>query len=156
LKAGDTVVASQRAGDFTLPKDKKKKLAFIAGGIGITPFRSMVKYLSDKQEQRSIVLLYSNKTSADTAYKSFFDEAGQKIGLKTVYAYSEREGAPDGVSRVVGKLDAQIIAREVPDYKERMFYLSGPRGMVTAFSDILRGMGVKERMIKRDYFPGFA
>lgn len=156
MREGDTVVASQRAGDFVLPKDKKKKLAFIAGGIGITPFRSMIKYLLDKREQRSMVLLYSNKTLADTAYKSLFDEAGPKIGLKTVYAYTEKGTAPEGQHGVTGKLDAQIIAREVPDYKERIFYLSGPHGMVVAFNDTLRGMGVKERMIKRDYFPGFA
>ena len=156
MKEGDTAVASQRAGDFVLPKDKKKKLAFIAGGIGITPFRSMVKYLLDTQEQRSIVLLYSNKTPADTAYKNFFDEAGQKIGLKTVYAFTGSGTAPVSVPGAVGKLDAQTIAREVPDYKERMFYLSGPHGMVTAFSDTLREMGVSGGQIKKDYFPGYA
>lgn len=155
MKAGDTVVASQRAGDFVLPRNKKKKLAFIVGGIGVTPFRSMIKYLLDRQEPRSMVLLYSNKTPADVAYKSFFQEAGQKLGLKTVYVFMDRAAAPD-MPGIVSSLDAQTIAREVPDYKERMFYLSGPQGMVTAFDDILRGMGVKENMIKKDYFPGFA
>ena len=56
LKRGDIVVASQLAGEFVLPKNKKKKLVFIAGGIGITPFRSMIKYLIDKKEKRDIVL----------------------------------------------------------------------------------------------------
>src|SRR3989338_3740000 len=156
MKEGDSAVASQCAGDFTLPWDKNKKLAFIAGGIGVTPFRSMIKYLLDKQESRPIVLLYSNKTPADAAYKSFFQEAAQKLGLKTVYAFTEKGAVPNGIPGVAGPLDAQTIAREVPDYRERIFYLSGPHGMVTAFDDILLGMGVKESMIKRDYFPGFA
>jgi ferredoxin-NADP reductase len=156
MREGDTIVASQRAGDFTLPRNKKKKLAFIAGGIGITPFRSMIQYLLDKQEPRSVVLLYSNKTPADVVYQNLFKEAERRIGMKTVYAFSDKASAPIGVPGVVPRLDAQTIAREVPDYLERTFYLSGPRGMVVAFSDALAAMGVSERNIKKDFFPGFA
>src|SRR5258708_34079548 len=61
LPAGSTIVAGQVAGEFTLPKDPQKKLVFIAGGIGITPFRSMVKYLLDRDEKRAITLFYSNR-----------------------------------------------------------------------------------------------
>ena len=55
-------MASQLAGDFILPEDKNKKLVFIAGGIGVTPFRSMIKYLIDKNEKRDIIIFYSNRT----------------------------------------------------------------------------------------------
>ena len=75
------VVASQLAGDFTLPKDKNKKLIFIAGGIGVTPFRSMIKYLIDNNEKRDIVIFYSNKSFADIAYKEIFDEAAKKLRI---------------------------------------------------------------------------
>ena len=49
-----------------------------------------------------------------------------------------------------------MIAEEVPDFAERVFYLSGPQGMVRAYEEILRGMGVPEKQIKTDFFPGFA
>lgn len=147
MLVGETIVASERAGDFTLPKGTDKKLVFIAGGIGITPFRSMVQYLLDKREQRSIVLFYSNKTSADVAYREIFDEAQMKLGLKTVYIYTEGAAA--------ARLDAQTIVREVPDYRESMFYLSGPHGMVVAFEDVLKGIGVSPVQIKKDFFPGY-
>ena len=141
LQIGDTISASHIAGDFVLPKDQKKKIVFVAGGIGITPFRSMVKYLMDTNDKRPVVLLYSNKTDADIAYREIFDEAGQKIGMKTVYT---------------GIITPAIISAEVPDYKERLFYISGPHSMVGALKGTLISMGVSRFNIKTDYFPGFA
>jgi ferredoxin-NADP reductase len=73
LNVGDALVATQLSGDFTLPKDPQEKLVFIAGGIGITPFRSMVKYLKDINEMRDIILFYCNKTEDEIVYKEIFD-----------------------------------------------------------------------------------
>ena len=138
----DTIVASQLAGDFVLPNDPKEKLVFIAGGIGVTPFRSMIKYLVDRHEKRSVTLLYCCKTTKDIAYKDVFDAAEAELGIKTTY--------------ITSILDAKMIAEEVPDFKDRTFYLSGPHGMVSAFDQILKKMGVPGSRIKKDFFPGFA
>lgn len=142
MKVGETISAAHLAGGFVLPNDKEKKLVFIAGGIGVTPFRSMIHALLDTGERRPITVLYANKTPADIAYKDIFDRAQAELGIKTVYA--------TGVF-----IDAAMIAREVPDYKERMFYISGPRSMVDAFKKTLTGMGVSRFKIKTDFFPGF-
>ena len=152
MKTGEKISAAHLAGSFTLPKDKEKKLAFIAGGIGITPFRSMVQYMLDTKDTRSAVLLYGNKTQADIAYKDIFDRAQREMGLKTVHVLSDEQGVPGMQS---GLIDAALIAREVPDYAERTFYLSGPRGMVEAFTRVLLGLGVSRFKIKKDFFPGF-
>lgn len=154
MDVGDTVSISSLAGDFVLPKDKNKKLVFIAGGIGITPFRSQVQYLIDTKDTRTITLLYSNKTASEIAYKDTFDRAAQSIGMKTIYALSAEQNPVPGT--YAGRVDSTLIAREIPDYKERMFYLSGPHGMVTAFEKTLHEMGVSRFNIKTDYFPGFA
>lgn len=154
MQEHDTLSASQIAGDFVLPRDKSKKLAFIAGGIGVTPFRSMAQYLVDTKDTRTVTLLYSNKTAREIAYKDVFDAAATAIGMKTVYALTD-EPTPMP-STVSGFIDAALIAREIPDYKERIFYISGPHGMVEAFKGILTGMGVSRFNIKTDYFPGFA
>jgi len=153
MRANDTISASHIAGDFVLPRDAKKKLVFIAGGIGVTPFRSMVQYLIDTKDPRSVTLLYSNKTAAEIAYKDVFDRAAQELDMKTVYAITD-EPAPVGTYQ--GFIDGALIAREIPDYKERTFYISGPHGMVEAFKKTLRDMGVSRFRIKTDYFPGFA
>ena len=107
----------------------------------MTPFRSQVQYLMDTKDTRTVTLLYSNKTASEIAYKNIFDTAEREIGMKTIYT---------------SRIDGAMIAREVPDYKERTFYLSGPHGMVTAFEKTLHDMGVSRFSIKTDYFPGFA
>ncbi len=154
MKVGETISTSHLAGGFVLPNDKNKKLVFIAGGIGVTPFRSMIQYLIDKKEARSVVVLYSNRTAADVAYKDVFDRAQSELGIKTVYALSNEKQAVPGM--INGMLDAALIAREIPDYRERMFFISGPHVMVDAFTKTLTGMGVSRFKIKSDFFPGFA
>lgn len=155
MTLGSTIAAGQHAGDFVLPDSPMQKLAFIAGGIGVTPFRSQLKYLTDKREARDIVLFYSNKTASEIVYKDVFDEAKRTLGIKTVYTITDREHIPSGWTGHVGRLDANIISSETPDYKERMFYLSGPSSLVNGFRDLLRSMGVSDANIKTDFFPGF-
>ena len=153
---GSTVLAGSIAGDFTLPHDKNQKLVFIAGGIGVTPFRSMVKYLRDSREDRDAVLFYSNKSEAEIAYRDFFDAAAAlQPGFRVVYTLTDKT-TPSSWTGERGYVDAAMIEREVPDYKERAFYISGPHLMVTAFHDTLRGMGIPRRNIRTDYFPGYA
>ncbi len=152
---GDVIMAGEIAGDFVLPRNRRKKLAFVAGGIGVTPFRSMVQSLIDRGESRDVVLLYANKTVEDIAYRDVFDEARTVIGMKTSYALSEVAQAPPNWNGPLGMLDARTIAEEIPDYADRLFYISGPHGMVTAFESSLAAMGVSHKNIKTDYFPGF-
>lgn len=150
------IVASQLAGDFVLPEDPAEKLVFIAGGIGITPYRSMIKYLLDTQQKRSIVLLCSNKEAADVIYNDIFDQAKTGLDLKVVLTITGTENVPSNWQGRVGRIDDQLIAQEIPDYRQRSFYLSGPHQMVAAFEDVLRNMGIKRNKIKTDYFPGYA
>ncbi len=149
------IVGAQLSGDFTLPRDPRQKLVFIAGGIGITPFRSMIKYLLDVDEARSIVVLYSNKTADEVVYRDVLDEAERRLSIRTVYTLTDRASRPANWTGRLGRIDARMIAEEVPDYLERVFYLSGPQGMVRAYEEILTGMGVPEKQIKTDFFPGF-
>ncbi len=156
MEVGDTIIASQLAGEFVMPVDRSKKLVFIAGGIGVTPFRSMVKYLVDKNEPRTVTLMYSNRTKNDVAYHEIFDEAEKKLGIKTIYALTELKDIPKNWAGKSGFIDADMIKKEIPDYKDRIFYLSGPHSMVVVFEKILKDLGVSKWNIKKDFFPGFA
>jgi len=148
------VVAAQLAGDFTLPSDTKTKLVFIAGGIGITPFRSMIKYCIDANQPRPIVLLYANKVVSEIAYADIFKQARQ-IGIQTVYTLTDTNSVPKEWYGRVGRVTSEMIQKEVPDFMERIFYLSGPHAMVTGYEETLKGMGVPQGHIKKDFFPGF-
>jgi ferredoxin-NADP reductase len=116
----------------------------------------MVQYLVDTRESRDIVLLYSNKTLGEIAYKDVFDTAqAANIGFRAVYTLTDKI-VPSTWSGERGYVDAAMIARQVPDYAQRQFFVSGPRSMVTAFQKTLHDMGVPRRRIKTDFFPGFA
>ena len=154
MKVGDKISASHIAGGFVLPKNPKKKLVFIAGGIGVTPFRSMIQCLLDKNEARSITMFYSNRLQSDIAYKEIFDRAESALGIKTIYAVTNEKVPVPGMYN--GAINAQLIIQQVPDYKERTFYISGPHTMVEAFETTLHDMGVSRLKIKSDFFPGFA
>lgn len=136
LSLNTQIMASQLAGDFTLPKDSKVKLAFVAGGIGITPYRSMIKYLIDTKQTRDIILIYINKTADEIVYKDILEY------IKVVYVNTSE----------VGHLNSQMILDNVSDIKDRVWYISGPHNMVSATEDLLKSMNIKH--IKTDFFPG--
>jgi ferredoxin-NADP reductase/Na+-translocating ferredoxin:NAD+ oxidoreductase RnfD subunit len=150
------IVAAQVSGDFVLSKDPKRKLVFIAGGIGVTPYRSMVKYLLDTKETRTITMLYSARTAADFAYKDIFEQARREIGMNTVYVITHRAADISHQNIRNKPIDAEMIKHEVPDYHERMFYISGTQSMVKAMRGILTNLGVPGHQIKVDYFSGYA
>lgn len=152
LQAGDVVYASQLAGNFTLAGNENRKLAFIAGGIGITPFRSMVKYLSDTGAKCDIVLLYSVSDPAELAYKEELQEAAA-VGVKTIALSPNADSGYPGV--IPRALSSELIAKTVPDYGERMFYISGPETMVQAAKGYLRSLRVSDLNIRTDHFSGY-
>ncbi len=148
------IVADQVAGDFTLPKNKKQSLVFIAGGIGITPYRSMVKYLIDKNEHRDITLLYSAKSKDDFAYTNIFEKA-RPLGIKTVYIMSDKSAEVSHPYTRVGRLNVGLIKSEVPDYMDRLYYVSGPQSLISETVSILQGLGLPKKQIKTDDFSGY-
>jgi ferredoxin-NADP reductase len=156
MRPGDAIAASQPAGEFVLPASRREKLVFMAGGIGITPFRSMIRGLLDQEEKRSITVLYSNKTAAEIVYADVLEEARLRLGIKTVFTLTDAKSVPPEWQGEVGRVDAEMLAKAVPDYVERVFYLSGPRLLVVGFEEMLRGLGIPKRRIKTDFFPGFA
>jgi ferredoxin-NADP reductase len=150
------IVASQLAGDFVLPSDPRQKCVFIAGGIGITPFRSMIKYLLETHQRRSIVLFYANKRAEEIVYKEVFDRAEKELGLKTIYTVTDKRNLPPYWDGKVGRITPQWIKKYVPGYKNCVFYLSGPIGMINSFKETLRLLGIKSSQIKVDYFSGLS
>jgi len=152
------IVASQVAGDFTLPKDINQKCVFIAGGIGITPYRSMLKYLIDTKQKRSIILFYSNKSADEIMYNDVFDQVEKDLGIPTIYILTDKKLLPSPAGRQgeTRRIDAAMIQQHVPDYKERIFYLSGSNAMVAGSKKILKSLGIADNQIKVDFFPGLA
>lgn len=155
LESGDKLSIGSLSGDFTLPDDKTRKLLFIAGGIGVTPFRSMIKNLLDQKEKRDIVLFHSCSRGDDFVYADVFSEAEKRIGLVRHCLLSEKENAKASFKGEFGHLNNSILKRLVPDYKDRLFYISGSNVMVDATKKVLRESKVKSSQIVTDYFSGY-
>ncbi len=153
MKPGDTIIASQLAGDFLLPRDIKRKVAMVAGGIGVTPFLSHIDYMQTKSvPKHNTVLFYCNNTAAEIAYRDRLQAVSNIIPLQVVHVLAKEKTPP----YEHGYLTKEMIIKYVPDYLERAWYLSGPPGMVNAYSKLLLDLGVKRRHIKKDFFPGLA
>ena len=150
IKSGDRIIASQRAGDFLLPDDTGRKLAFIAGGIGITPFLSHFGHIAHQNVQRDITLFYCNNTSEEIAYQDLFTALIDSGHCKVVHILAQEKKA--GYEH--GFLTEDIIKKHTPDYQERLWYLSGPPGMVYTYSALLKKMRVPKSNIVCDFFPG--
>lgn len=155
MKPGDKLFASHLSGDFTLSKNQNEKLVFIAGGIGITPFKSIVEYLMDTKQKRDIVIFYACASPSEFVYKDIFDKAEYTIGLKTIYVLTRPENAPKDWRGKIGRINELVIKEVVPDYPKRKFYLSGPNAMVQGYKEFLSKLGVPKNQIVTDYFPGF-
>ena len=114
----------------------------------------MIKFLLDKNYKRDIVLIYSNKTEGDIAYRDIFDQASV-AGVRVMYVLTDVPSISPVWNGERGFVDGAMIQRLIPDFWSRTFYLSGPHSMVTAFDKTLNGIGVRGNRIKEDYFPGF-
>ena len=142
------------AGDFVLPRDRTRKLVFIAGGVGVTPYRSMLKYLLDTGERRDIVVFFATRTAADIVYQDVLTEAQRRLGIKMIYTLTDTAAIPNNWPGGKGRISEQMIVEAAPDYRERTFYISGPPAMVNATERVLKNLGIGKSQIKRDDFPG--
>lgn len=134
VKPGDGVRIKYPYGAFTF-EGEYKKIAFLSGGIGITPIRSITRYAIDKKLDTDIVLLYANRTTKDIAFREDFDAMQKEyFKLKIVHILSQAEAEWQGKT---GHINGQMIKEEIPDYAQRKFYLCGPPAMVEAMKRII-------------------
>jgi len=153
LRAGDKVSIKYPFGNFVL-EEFEHKVAFLSGGIGITPIRSICKYVVDKNLSIDIVLVYSNRSIRDIVFKDDFSSMSKSYPLlRVAHVLCEAE---QGFKCTVGQINASVIKNEIPDYLERKFYLCGPPQMVEAMCKILTGeLGLSAEKIVTENFQGY-
>lgn len=139
LKVGDSINTSHPAGTFTL--DETTPAVFIAGGVGITPFRSMIKYSVDKKLSTPITLVYFNSDGQFIFKKEFSLWQKNYPKLSIIYHNTKKIG------RLY--LDSRFLILD------SIFYLAGPPKMVDDFEKILLDSGVDQANIRYDRFDGY-
>lgn len=143
LPLGSPIQATGITGDFVLPKDARRKLLFVAGGIGVTPFISHIRSMA--AEKRTITLLYFNRSPEEAAYKELLDSSG--IIVHYFVATRETREFLHG-----DRVSEELLRKYVPDMKQREVYISGPPVMVAEAARIARK---ETRRVHTDYFSGY-
>ncbi|MBI4040015.1 FAD-dependent oxidoreductase [Candidatus Daviesbacteria bacterium] len=145
LTAGDVIEGEDPDGEFVIDPSTNsgQDYVFIAGGIGITPFRSILLDLDHNNQPIKVSLLYGNRDQ-NIVFKKELDELAIKHpSLKIHYIIDPQ------------KIDQDTIKQYIPDLNKPVFYVSGPEPMVEAMEKMLMDMGIKDENIKRDFFPGY-
>jgi glycine betaine catabolism B len=154
LSPGDWASLQGPEGSFTLPL-KQKRLAFLSGGIGITPLRSMLRYVVDKGLDYDIVLLYGNSTVEEIAFRQELDGmARAHRGIRVEHVLSA-PNLPASWKGKRGYINGEIIRDAIPDFKDRLFYISGPPKMVISLQEQLDTLGTLKKQVRHDSFTGY-
>jgi ferredoxin-NADP reductase len=142
LRPGGAIEAHDLEGDFVVDH-RKKTFVFIAGGIGITPFRAILLDLEHNKTPMNVQLLYANRDN-DFPYRKELEALRRRHPeFRMDYVVSPN------------RIDKKSIPQLVPDIEKPMFYVSGPEPMVESMDEILKKIGVPEERIKNDFFPGY-
>ncbi len=152
LNPGDLAEIDGPYGTFTF-EGEFSKIGMLSGGIGITPLRSMVKYCHDRKVEADIALLYGCFTERDIVFKEEFEETQKE--MKNFRATFAVNSASEGWPGYRGRIDTSLIEKEIPDYKERIFYTCGPPAMVNAMENLLRSLNVPQDQFRKENFAGY-
>jgi ferredoxin-NADP reductase len=139
MKSGEEIQAHGLEGDFTWEEDSDQPVVLVAGGIGITPFRSILKSRKAEGKRLNATLLYFNRDQ-DVPFQEELEEIQA--------THSELK-----IEIVIGEeVSAAALFKHAPESAYQMVYLSGPEPMVEKVGSDLHGQGVR---IKQDWFPGY-
>lgn len=129
---------------------------FIAGGIGITPFMSMLRQAAAERSPQPLVLLYSNRRPEDAAFLGELQELERKNGnFRLVATMTEMSKSAHKWTGQTGFVDAGLIRRATAGLEAPIYYVVGPPAMVLAMQDTLRGAGVGDEDIRSEEFYGY-
>lgn len=155
LEKGDEVVIFGPMGSFFLSEKRDSSLIFLAGGIGITPFYSMVKFLS-KSNSKTIVHLFVSFRNLDEAvfYEELLSMSKENSSLKVIYSISSPTKDSNWKGER-GRITPQLIEKYVPDYQSNLFFICGPEKMVETMKEMVVLMGVRDEEIVCEQFSGY-
>jgi ferredoxin-NADP reductase len=153
LAVGAEVEVEPPKGSFVLPEETERPLVFVAGGIGITPFRSMLRYIADKQLPHRITLVYSSRDRASAAFLEELEEIERgDANVRLVVTMTDDESWPGERRRI----DASFLRDHLGTGLDEVSYMvAGPPGFAEGVSAELELAGVDAAQITSDSFSGY-
>lgn len=155
MSEGETVQLVGPLGSFALDGDCTRSAVFLAGGIGITPFLSMIRHATHIGSKKPITLFYSNRTPADAAMLEELQSlsvANPNFQLVATMSDLEEEDVWSGET---GWIDLAMLKRHIPDVSKPEFYAVGPSGFVKGMTEMLQNAGVDASNLNVENFSGY-
>ena len=150
FKVGDSVIASAPLGVFTYePLRDAKQIIGIAGGSGITPFRSLAKAICEGDEDCSLTLLYGSRTLKDAVFSEEIKKLAkenEKIKIVNVLSEETKRGCESGF------IDAKLIKKYAPKNEPYSIFLCGPQAMYNFADKEIETLGIKRKYIRHELF----
>jgi len=152
LEVGDEVEVEQPKGDWALPEDTSPSYVFVAGGIGITPYRSMLRYIADTAAPYRITLVYSNRDRESTPFLDELREHERTLpDFRLVLTMTDDAGW-EGETR---HIDGEMLRDHLGELGSYTYLVTGPPPMVEAVAEKLTAAGVPEEQVLRSRFAGY-
>jgi len=156
MPLGTTVKIEGPSGNLTLQSNAGRTAVFLAGGIGITPFRSILVHAANETLPHRIVLFYSNRRPEDAP---FLDELqaleGKNQNYRLIATMTEMEKSHRSWHGEMGPISKEILSRYLKDALSPIYYIAGPPKMVTGLHTMLTEIGVNDDDIRAEEFAGY-
>lgn len=138
-------------GVFTLDREQGPGYAFLAGGVGITPLRSMLVTMCEREDTRPVLLFYGAREVDDLTFRDELLDLQGRMNLKVVYVL---EAPPPDWQGETGRISADILRKYLPprQFKRWQYFICGPMPMMDAMEKILPGIGVPAEKIHTERF----
>lgn len=144
------------AGTMVLPADASRPAVFLAGGIGITPFLSMVRHATQRRLPHRLTLFYSNRRPEDAAFLAELERHAQdNLHFRLVATMTDAAKSSRPWSGETGFIRPEMLARHLPDRAGAIYYFAGPPAMTAAMQAMLEGAGVSEDDMRSEEFYGY-
>ena len=143
-------------GSLTLHNNQAKPAVFLAGGIGITPFSSIVRHAASAKLRHQLYLFYSNRRPEDAPFMNILNElTGTNPNFHFIPTMTEMERSAAKWSGETGSISKEMLLRHLPALAGPIYYVAGPPAMVTVMRKMLVAAGVDEDDIRTEEFAGY-
>jgi len=156
LPIGTDVLLQGPYGSLTLSRNSTRPAVLLAGGIGITPFRSLIWNAAESLSPRKILLFYSVRVSEEAAFLEELQEMEQyNVQYKLICTVTQPEKGRRPWQGETGRISVEMLSKWIPDLSVPIYYIAGPPGMVTGVRQMLIESGISEEDIRAEEFAGY-
>ncbi len=154
--AGLQVKIDGPGGSFVLHRKSEKPAVFLAGGIGITPFLSIIRQAGHDRSPHHLYLFYANRRPEDAAFLDLLSEATKgNPNFHLIATITEMDKSHREWKGETGYINKEMLTKHLPSLQGPIYYLAGPPAMVAAMRRTLIEAGVDEDDIRTEEFSGY-